>query len=193
MRILDAKGRPVLSEEEKAAKEAKDRAKREEKARVREERIKKLVDNLERKLSIFTESATGPNDPDVASSWRTICALEAECVVSAQSFRYTSSLSLQLVNLSKNRTASTSYKLSDLCTFPKPSTTSQRTRPSSGSVGGCTTCKANITSSAKRTFAFSPHPDDNNPYSCAASRRCDLPSSSNPCLTRSKRPSGQAT
>ncbi|KAF7328989.1 DnaJ-domain-containing protein [Mycena venus] len=77
-RILDAKGRPVLSEEEKAAKEAKDRAKAAEKAKVREERVKKLVENLERKLSIFTESATGPNDPDVTSSWRTICALEAD-------------------------------------------------------------------------------------------------------------------
>lgn len=47
---------------------------------MREERIKKLVDNLERKLGIFTESATGPNDRDVTSSWRTICELEAEYV-----------------------------------------------------------------------------------------------------------------
>ncbi|KAJ7641339.1 X-domain of DnaJ-containing-domain-containing protein, partial [Roridomyces roridus] len=77
-RILDAKGRPVLSEQEKAAKEAKDRVKREEKAKVRQERIQKLVENLERKLSIFTESATGPNDPDVTASWRTICSLEAD-------------------------------------------------------------------------------------------------------------------
>ncbi|KAF7361294.1 DnaJ-domain-containing protein [Mycena sanguinolenta] len=77
-RLLDAKGRPIISEEEKAAKEAKDRAKSAEKAKMREERIKQLVENLDRKLSIFTESATGPNDPDVTSSWRTICALEAE-------------------------------------------------------------------------------------------------------------------
>ncbi|KAJ7186773.1 X-domain of DnaJ-containing-domain-containing protein [Mycena filopes] len=77
-RILDAKGRPVLSDEEKAAKELKDRAKSAEKAKMREERIAKLVENLDRKLSIFTESATGPDDPDVTSSWRTICALEAE-------------------------------------------------------------------------------------------------------------------
>ncbi|KAJ7119499.1 DnaJ-domain-containing protein [Mycena epipterygia] len=77
-RILDAKGRPVLSDEEKAVKEAKNKAKSAEKAKVREERIKKLVENLDRKLSIFTESATGPDDPDVASSWRTICALEAD-------------------------------------------------------------------------------------------------------------------
>ncbi|KAJ7280326.1 X-domain of DnaJ-containing-domain-containing protein [Mycena rebaudengoi] len=77
-RILDAKGRPVISEEERAAKELKAQAKRAEKAKVREERIKKLVENLERKLSIFTESATGPDDQDVASSWKTICSLEAE-------------------------------------------------------------------------------------------------------------------
>ncbi|KAJ6510449.1 X-domain of DnaJ-containing-domain-containing protein [Mycena sanguinolenta] len=77
-RLLDAKGRPVISEEEKAAKEAKNRVKSAEKAKMREERIKQLVENLDRKLSIFTESATGPNDPDVTSSWRTICGLEAE-------------------------------------------------------------------------------------------------------------------
>jgi hypothetical protein len=37
------------------------------------------VENLQRKLSIFTESATGPGDADVSNSWRTICQLEAEC------------------------------------------------------------------------------------------------------------------
>lgn len=36
------------------------------------------MENLERKLSIFTESATGPDDADVSNSWRTICQLEAE-------------------------------------------------------------------------------------------------------------------
>jgi curved DNA-binding protein CbpA len=84
-RILDAKGRPIVSDEERAAKELKARAKSAEKAKLREERIKKLVENLERKLSIFTESATGPDDPDVTSSWKTICALEAECVPSTLS------------------------------------------------------------------------------------------------------------
>jgi len=29
-------------------------------------------------LGIFSESATGPDDPHVSNSWRTICALEAE-------------------------------------------------------------------------------------------------------------------
>lgn len=33
---------------------------------------------LTRKLSIFAESATSPNDPDVTQSWRTICQIEAE-------------------------------------------------------------------------------------------------------------------
>jgi len=52
-----------------------------QKAAARAERVSKLVHNLEHKLSIFTESATGPNDPDVSGSWRTICQLEAECVL----------------------------------------------------------------------------------------------------------------
>jgi len=84
-RLKDAKGREILSPEEKVKKEEKDRIKAEkdrekaaEKAAARAERVKKLVNNLERKLSIFTESATGPNDPDVSGSWRTICELEAE-------------------------------------------------------------------------------------------------------------------
>ena len=37
-----------------------------------------MVDTLERKLGIFTESATGPYDKDVTRSWKTICDLEAE-------------------------------------------------------------------------------------------------------------------
>ncbi|KDR71833.1 hypothetical protein GALMADRAFT_253605 [Galerina marginata CBS 339.88] len=83
--VKDAKGRDVLSPEEKAKKEEKDRIKAEkdrvkaaEKAAARAERVGKLVENMERKLSIFTESATGPEDPDVSNSWRTICQLEAE-------------------------------------------------------------------------------------------------------------------
>ncbi|GLB43009.1 putative dnaJ-domain-containing protein [Lyophyllum shimeji] len=77
-RLRDAKGREILSEEEKAAKEERERKKAAEKAAARKERVQKLVENLERKLGIFTESATGPNDPDVSKSWRTICELEAE-------------------------------------------------------------------------------------------------------------------
>ncbi|KAF8063597.1 X-domain of DnaJ-containing-domain-containing protein, partial [Lyophyllum atratum] len=77
-RLRDAKGREILSEEEKAQKDERERKKAAEKAEVRKERVQKLVENLERKLGIFTESATGPNDPDVTNSWRTICELEAE-------------------------------------------------------------------------------------------------------------------
>ncbi|KAI0315419.1 DnaJ-domain-containing protein [Amylostereum chailletii] len=74
----DAKVREIISPEEKARRDEKARKAAAEKAEVREERVKKLVDNLERKLGIFTESATGPDDKDVAESWKTICTLEAE-------------------------------------------------------------------------------------------------------------------
>lgn len=74
----DAKGKEILSEEEKARKEGKEKKLAAEKAAVRAERVQKLVENLGRKLSIFTESATSPYDPDVTNSWRTICQLEAE-------------------------------------------------------------------------------------------------------------------
>jgi curved DNA-binding protein CbpA len=81
----DAKGREILSDEEKAKRAEKQKKAAEKKKKVdaqraaeRAERVQKLVDNLERKLGIFTESAIGPNDPDVSSSWRTICELETE-------------------------------------------------------------------------------------------------------------------
>ncbi|KAG2155334.1 DnaJ-domain-containing protein [Suillus bovinus] len=74
----DAKGKEILSEEEKARKEEKEKKVAAEKAAARAERVQKLVENLKRKLSIFTESATGPYDPEVTNSWRTICQLEAE-------------------------------------------------------------------------------------------------------------------
>ncbi|KAH6904005.1 chaperone regulator [Coprinopsis sp. MPI-PUGE-AT-0042] len=81
----DKKDVKLMTPEERARKEERDRVKAEkqqkkdaEKAAAREERVKTLVQNLVRKLSIFTESATGPNDPDVSTSWRTICQLEAD-------------------------------------------------------------------------------------------------------------------
>ncbi|KAG1893389.1 DnaJ-domain-containing protein [Suillus fuscotomentosus] len=74
----DAKGKEILSEEERARKEEKEKKLAAEKAAARAERVQKLVENLGRKLSIFTESATSPYDPDVTNSWRTICQLEAE-------------------------------------------------------------------------------------------------------------------
>ena len=52
-----------------------------QKAAARAERVEKLVEHLERKLGIFAESATNPNDPDVSQSYKTICQLEAEYVV----------------------------------------------------------------------------------------------------------------
>ena len=52
--------------------------KKTQKAAARAERVNKLVANLERKVAISTESASGPNDPDALSSCRTISRLEAE-------------------------------------------------------------------------------------------------------------------
>ncbi|GJJ14258.1 hypothetical protein Clacol_008522 [Clathrus columnatus] len=67
-----------MTPEEKQKKEEKEKKESAEKAAIREERVKKLVDELQRKLSIYTESATGVNDEEVTRSWRTICQLEAE-------------------------------------------------------------------------------------------------------------------
>ncbi|EIN04114.1 DnaJ-domain-containing protein [Punctularia strigosozonata HHB-11173 SS5] len=81
----DAKGKEILTPEEKAKKEEKERKVAAEvsrnfafKAAARKERVDKLVDNLERKLAIFAEQAQGPEDPEVTRSWRTICSIEAE-------------------------------------------------------------------------------------------------------------------
>jgi hypothetical protein len=52
-----------------------------QKAAARKQRIDKLVEALERKLSIFTESANGPDDPQVTASWRAICYLEAQYAI----------------------------------------------------------------------------------------------------------------
>jgi hypothetical protein len=76
----DAKGKVILTEEEKRVKAEKEAKKSAEKAAERKERVEKLVENLVRKISIFTESATGVNDAQVTQSWRTICQLEAEYV-----------------------------------------------------------------------------------------------------------------
>ncbi|KAI0776912.1 DnaJ-domain-containing protein [Trametes elegans] len=74
----DAKGREILSPEEKARRDEKARKAAAEKAAVRAERVQKLVENLDRKISIFTESAASPMDAQVSESFRTICRLEAE-------------------------------------------------------------------------------------------------------------------
>ncbi|KAI0300680.1 X-domain of DnaJ-containing-domain-containing protein [Multifurca ochricompacta] len=82
----DAKGREILSPEEKAKREEKARKVAAEKAAAREERVQKLVENLQHKLGIFTENATGPNDPEVIQSWGTISSLEAECGIKGESY-----------------------------------------------------------------------------------------------------------
>ncbi|KAG9045333.1 hypothetical protein FS837_006496 [Tulasnella sp. UAMH 9824] len=75
----DSKGKPILSPEQKAKKLEKEKKIAAEKARLREERVKKLVENLDRKLSIYVESVIGaPTDAEVARSWREICRIEAE-------------------------------------------------------------------------------------------------------------------
>ncbi|KAJ7578995.1 DnaJ-domain-containing protein [Mycena floridula] len=76
--IKDAKGREILTDEERKKKEEKDKKKSAEKHAARTARVSKLVANMTRKLSIFTESAVSPDDPDVTMSFRTICELEAE-------------------------------------------------------------------------------------------------------------------
>ncbi|KAI9435170.1 DnaJ-domain-containing protein [Lactarius indigo] len=82
----DAKGREIVSVEEKAKRDEKSRKAAAEKAAAREERVQKLVENLQHKLGIFTENATGPNDPEVIDSWSTICSLEAESVLFLTSY-----------------------------------------------------------------------------------------------------------
>ncbi|KXN83779.1 hypothetical protein AN958_01106 [Leucoagaricus sp. SymC.cos] len=77
-RPKDAKGRDIMTPEERARKEEKERQKAAEKAAARAKRVEQLVGNLTRKLGIFTESAAGPDDADVSKSWRTICEIEAE-------------------------------------------------------------------------------------------------------------------
>ena len=90
------KGEKDLTPDEKAKKEEKSRKEAREvrvhprlfctlnglivvqREAIRQERVRKLVEELERKLSIFTESATGVDDKDVTQSWRTICELDAE-------------------------------------------------------------------------------------------------------------------
>ncbi|KAF8674535.1 X-domain of DnaJ-containing [Rhizoctonia solani] len=83
----DAKGREIISPEERARREEK-RLRKEERERqidaqaTRSERVSLLVTELSRKLSIYTESATGhpQQDADVANSWRQICEIEAKSV-----------------------------------------------------------------------------------------------------------------
>lgn len=76
--IIGPNGKPQLSPEAQARKNERDKKVNEEKARERKERVEKLAENLIRKLSIFTEAAKGPDDPQVGPSFKEICRLEAE-------------------------------------------------------------------------------------------------------------------
>lgn len=76
--IVMVNGKPQLSPEAQARRTERERRQNEEKARERAERVEKLSANLVRKLSIFTEAAKGPDDPQVGPSFKEICRLEAE-------------------------------------------------------------------------------------------------------------------
>ncbi|KAL7422956.1 DnaJ-like protein [Cryptotrichosporon argae] len=76
--IMGPGGRMVLSPEAMQRKMVRDRARAEEKARIRKARVDKLAANLVNKLSIFTEAAKGPDDKLVGASFKQICKLEAE-------------------------------------------------------------------------------------------------------------------
>ena len=60
----------------------------------------KLIENLEHKLGIFTESTAGPNDKEVMNSWRLICELEAQELVH-ESHGYELLQTISFVYLSK--------------------------------------------------------------------------------------------
>ncbi|EJD38159.1 DnaJ-domain-containing protein [Auricularia subglabra TFB-10046 SS5] len=75
---LGKDGKAQLSPEEKARREEKARVAAAERAKQREERVSQLLENLDRKLSIYTESANGFEDREVTESWKKICQLEAE-------------------------------------------------------------------------------------------------------------------
>lgn len=76
--IVMVNGKPQLSPEAQARRTERERKASEEKAKERQERVDKLAANLVRKLSIFTEAAKGPDDPQVGPSFKEICRLEAE-------------------------------------------------------------------------------------------------------------------
>jgi hypothetical protein len=76
--MIGPNGKPQLTPEAQARRTERERLASEEKEQARKERVDKLVANLIRKLSIFTEVATGVDDPEVGPSFKEICRLEAE-------------------------------------------------------------------------------------------------------------------
>ncbi|GAA5875793.1 hypothetical protein JCM16303_003998 [Sporobolomyces ruberrimus] len=77
--------KPVLSPEQqaiadkkKAQKEEQERKLAEEKAKVREQRVKALAIKLRDKLALFSEQAVGEEDKQIADGVRTMWSIEAE-------------------------------------------------------------------------------------------------------------------
>jgi len=76
--MIGPNGKPQLTPEAQARKAEREKRLAEEKEKARQERVDKLVANLIRKLSIFSEVATSVDDPEVGPSFKEICRLEAE-------------------------------------------------------------------------------------------------------------------
>ena len=81
-RSKDAKGREIMSPEEKGKRKEKEQQKaaearflsfqcrlRAQKVAGRAKRVEQPVESLTQKLGIFTEPATGPEDTGVSRSW----------------------------------------------------------------------------------------------------------------------------
>jgi hypothetical protein len=68
--MIGPNGRPIVTPEDLARKQARDRKLAESKAKARRERVEKLVSNLVNKLSIYTESARGEHDRIVSASFK---------------------------------------------------------------------------------------------------------------------------
>ncbi|EIW70101.1 hypothetical protein TREMEDRAFT_68484 [Tremella mesenterica DSM 1558] len=76
--VMGPTGRPVMTHEAMQRKITRERAKAEEKAKIRATRVEKLSVNLINKLSIFTEAAKGSHDQLMATSFKEKCRIEAE-------------------------------------------------------------------------------------------------------------------
>lgn len=76
-RMVDQRGKPVLTPEEVARKSARQKAFQEKKSAQRKARVEKLTENLVNKVSIFAESAKNEHDRVVTASFKEIAKLEA--------------------------------------------------------------------------------------------------------------------
>ncbi|GAA6014889.1 hypothetical protein JCM11491_002150 [Sporobolomyces phaffii] len=68
----------ALHDKKKAQKEEQERKVAEEKAKVREQRVKALAVKLRDKLALFSEQAVGEEDKQIADGVRTMWSIEAE-------------------------------------------------------------------------------------------------------------------